>query len=145
MKLVRHSSTRCMPFWIKASVTGIHRAGCFIHDEDVWISQQGTRDADELFLPHRELITTFANVLIVTFLKVHNEFVRARQFCGLFDLLIRCIQAPIAQVVANTAREEVRNLQDDSDAGLDVLEGVLRVVMSSDADHTFGWLIKAAQ
>jgi len=75
---------------------GIDRAGSFVHDKDIRISQQGACNTDELFLPHRELISAFANVLTVSFFKVRDEFVRASQLGGVFNLFIGCVQSSIA-------------------------------------------------
>ena len=82
---------------------GVDRTGGFIHDEDIWVRQQGAGNADKLFLTDRKLIAAFSNVRIVAFFKFSDEVMRSSQFGCLFDLLITGIKPAIAQVVADAA------------------------------------------
>ena len=74
-----------------------------------------------------------------------DELVRAGQFGRFLDLLIGGLQPPVADVLADGAREQVRRLQHHADARLDGFQRQVGVVVPADHDAPALGLVKAAQ
>ncbi len=66
-------------------------------------------------------------------------------FAADFDLLIGGVQLAVADVLADGAGEQVRSLQHDADAGLDVVHGQVGVIHPADADGAVLGFVEAAQ
>ena len=83
-----------------------------IEHQDPRRCQDRPREADELALPHRKVLSALLEDGIVAMLQPRYEFVRPDGLRGGFHLVRRRFRPPIGDVVADRAAEEIRVLED---------------------------------
>ena len=93
----------------------IQRAGRLVKDQDARIGDQGAGDRDALALAAGERGAALADLGVVAIGQPGDEFMRAREFRRLDDLLHRQRRVGEADIVAHRAVEQHVVLQHDAD------------------------------
>ena len=95
--------------------TRVHRACCFIQNQNVTIRQNCSRNSQKLSLTLADVACVLVDHKVVPTGKCLNEVMRAARLCRSFHLFIACVKAPITNVVANRAVEQPRILQNHAE------------------------------
>ena len=89
----------------------VHGGGGLIEDEDLGVSEQGPRKGYELTLSSRQARAALLYLPLVPLLKALHKLVNLDRFAHPDNILHPSIQATIADVVRDRAREQERLLQ----------------------------------
>lgn len=113
------------------------RVGCgidcgrrIVHNHDFRLFEQSARDAKTLFLTAGYVDAALTEFGFVTVGERHNEVVRLRRFCSVFDFLVRCVFVAPKQVLPYRAAEQHVLLKHHCDG---ISEFVKLVVLDVDA------------
>ena len=94
---------------------GIDRACRFVHHQNLRIAQHRAGKRDQLTLSRGKPFTALADFGVVLFLERDDEFMRLHALRSGLDLRVACVKSPVSNVVADGAREEMRDLRHHAD------------------------------
>lgn len=107
-----------------------------VKEENAWVLEEETGDRQALLFASRNHQTSFTNLGIVTIWEIPNDLIDLGSLGSLLNLLVRGIQSPVANVVANVVVEQRRVLRHNTNVLPKALEGHLGNILSIDEDPT---------
>jgi len=114
--------------------SGVDRAGGIIQDQHLRRLQQCSGDAETLFLAAGHIGSALFDMGVVAFRHGIDEFLRAGQPAGFFQLLIRGVLIAPAQILRNCSGEQFILLQDHGDRFAQGIQIVVLHVHAADGD-----------
>ena len=93
---------------------GVDRRGGLVQDHHGRIRHGGSRDGEELPLPLGEVCAVAVEHRVIAVRQARDEVVRAGEARGLTAFLVSCLQTPVADVLHDGARKQVRLLKHDA-------------------------------
>ena len=85
---------------------GVEGRGCFIKDEQVGITEEGTGDADALSLASAKEISSLAKGCVIAFGESSNKVMGLGCSCGLFYIMARCSRAAKSDIGSHSIVEK---------------------------------------
>src|SRR5262245_66157882 len=112
---------RCQAGLHEAFGLGVNAGGGFVEDEQARVGEQGPYETEQLALAVAEQAATLTHIGIIAVGEAHDESVRPKGLCRGYDGRIAGGGIAIAQIIAHSAAEEKRLLQDKSNLPAQVL------------------------
>ncbi|CAA9321894.1 MAG: hypothetical protein AVDCRST_MAG40-1504, partial [uncultured Gemmatimonadaceae bacterium] len=123
----------------------VDRGGRLVEDEDRRVLEEGAGHRDALALAARQARPALAEEGVVALGQGGDEVVRVRGARGLLHLEVRGLQAAVADVVADGAREQEGLLVDDADLRPQAVEGQVAHVAAVEQHAAAGGVVEARQ
>ena len=111
---------------------GVQRRRGLVEDQNRWVLEDHARDGQSLALPTGESVAALAHHRVIAVLQRKDALVDERGFRGGHDLLVGGGGAPVADVLADRAAEEIALLGDHPDGVRDRLSAEVAYVVTVD-------------
>jgi len=100
------ATQRCRCLLDQQLGSGIHRAGCFVQDQDRWLCKERTRDRDELLFPGTDPGSLFTDHRVVAIRKGVHETVHISSASRGPDIVLAGIRVAVGDVLPNAPVEQ---------------------------------------